>query len=133
MKKDTLSIRTNSRTDFIPITQQVQSVLSKWGVQEGVCMLYVPHTAAGVFINEGYDPDVMRDLEYSLNQQVPWSDPHYAHSEGNTASHVKSILVGNSQQALVENGTVQMGRWEEIFFAEFDGPRTRKIVVTFLE
>ncbi|MGI6454554.1 MAG: secondary thiamine-phosphate synthase enzyme YjbQ [bacterium] len=132
MKKETLMIRTSARTDFVKVSHQVQSALNALGVINGVCTLYVPHTTAGVFINEGYDPDVMRDVEYSLEQQIPW-DNRYAHSEGNAAAHIKAILTGNSQQVLVENGKLLLGQWEEIFFAEFDGPQTRKLIVTCME
>jgi len=132
MKKETIAIRTNARTEFLPITQVVQTALSKMGAGEGICTLYVPHTTAGVFINEGYDPDVMRDVETALEKAVPWRS-NYAHSEGNAAAHIKAILVGNSQQVLVENGHPAVGQWEEIFFAEFDGPRSRKLIVAFSE
>jgi secondary thiamine-phosphate synthase enzyme len=132
MKKDTISLQTNSRTDFIRISDMVQKVITKLGVQNGVCTLYVPHTTAGVFINEGYDPDVMRDMETSLDKVIPWRD-HYLHSEGNAAAHIKAVLVGNSQQLLVEGGQLLLGRWEEIFFAEFDGSRTRQIIVSVIE
>lgn len=132
MKKDTISIRTNSRTDFVAVTQHVQSSITKMGVRDGVCTLYVPHTTAAVFINEGYDPDVMRDVENALDKIVPWSD-HYAHMEGNAAAHIKSSLMGNSRQVLVENGRLLVGRWEEVFFAEFDGPRTRQLVIAVTE
>ncbi len=132
MKKDTISIRTNSRSDFVAVTQHVQSAITKMGVRNGVCTLYVPHTTAAVFINEGYDPDVMRDVEYALDKIVPWSD-RYAHMEGNAAAHIKSSLMGNSRQVLVENGRLLVGRWEEIFFAEFDGPRTRQLIIAVTE
>ncbi len=132
MKKGIISISTHSRTDFVSVTSKVQSAVDSVRIQEGICLLYVPHTTAAVFINEGYDPDVMRDLETSLERQVPWS-AGYAHSEGNAAAHIKSVLVGNSQQILIENGRLMLGRWEEIFFAEFDGPRSRKLIVACIE
>ncbi len=132
MKKETITIQSKSRTDFLSVTSQVQSAIEKMGIQNGLCTLYVPHTTAGVFVNEGYDPDVMRDLESSLEKQVPWS-AGYAHSEGNAAAHIKSVIVGNSQQLIVENGRLSLGRWEEIFFAEFDGPRSRRLSVVCVE
>lgn len=131
MNKEILTLRTASRTDFLPITKLVQSVLTRMVAQDGICILYVPHTTAGVFINEGYDPDVMRDVDMALEKMVPWR-AGYAHGEGNAAAHIKAILVGNSQQVLVENGRLVLGQWEEIFFAEFDGPRSRTIFVTYL-
>ncbi len=132
MKKETISIRTGSRTDFVTITRQVQEALTRMGAGDGVCTLYTPHTTAGIFINEGYDPDVMRDVEAALEKAIPWQ-AGYKHSEGNAAAHIKAILTGNSQQVLVEAGRLAMGRWEEIFFAEFDGPRSRNLVVAFIE
>lgn len=132
MKRKTLSIQTRRRDEFVAVSQAVQSALTELGASDGVCTLYVPHTTAGVFVNEGYDPDVMRDVEASLERQVPWR-AGYAHSEGNAASHIKAILTGNSQQVLVEGGRLLLGQWEEIFFAEFDGPRTRKLIVAMIE
>jgi secondary thiamine-phosphate synthase enzyme len=132
MKKETLTLRTQARSDFLPVSQIVQSALDNMGARDGVCTLYVPHTTAGVFINEGYDPDVMRDVEAALEKTVPWRGG-YAHGEGNAAAHIKAILVGNSQQVLVENGQLLLGRWEEIFFAEFDGPRSRNLIVSFID
>lgn len=131
MKKTTISISTNNRTHFAMITSSVQSALRELGARDGVCTLYVPHTTAGVFINEGYDPDVMSDVEMSLERQVPWK-AGYAHGEGNAAAHIKAIMTGNSQQVLVEDGRLMLGQWEEIFFAEFDGPRTRRLIVSFI-
>lgn len=132
MKRKTLSVQTHSRTQFAAVSQTVQKALSELGASDGVCTLYVPHTTAGLFINEGHDPDVMRDVEASLERQIPWR-AGYAHAEGNAAAHIKAILTGNSQQVLVEGGRLLLGQWEEIFFAEFDGPRTRKLIVSFIE
>ncbi len=131
MKTETIQVKTQSRTDFVAVTERVQTVVSSWGDYEGICTLYVPHTTAGIFINEGYDPAVMRDVEAALEKAVPWS-AGYAHSEGNAAAHIKSILVGNSQQVLVQNCRLLLGQWEEIFFADFDGPRTRKLIVSMI-
>ncbi len=131
MYKETITVKTRSRTEFVSVSNQVQAVISKWGVEDGICTLYVPHTTAGVFINEGYDPAVMRDVEAALERAVPWN-AGYAHGEGNAAAHIKSILVGNSQQILVEGGRLLLGQWEEIFFAEFDGARTRRLIVSFV-
>ncbi|MBZ0255745.1 secondary thiamine-phosphate synthase enzyme YjbQ [bacterium] len=132
MKRKTISVQTRSRSEFAAVSQAVQKALSELGANDGVCTLYVPHTTAGVFINEGYDPDVMRDVEASLDRQIPWR-AGYAHAEGNAAAHIKAILTGNSQQVLVEGGRLLLGQWEEIFFAEFDGPRTRKLIVSVIE
>lgn len=129
IQRKTLTIQTQSRTQFVPISQQVQQCVQSMKVLEGVCTLYVPHTTAGIFINEGYDPDVMRDVEMMLDKIVPWN-AGYRHAEGNAAAHIKAIMTGNNQQALVENGKLLLGRWEEIFFAEFDGPRTRTLWIS---
>ncbi|MEW6237867.1 MAG: secondary thiamine-phosphate synthase enzyme YjbQ [Candidatus Omnitrophota bacterium] len=132
MKKETLRVKTHSRTDFVPLAKQVQDVVTKMGVRDGVCTLYVPHTTAAVFVNEGYDSDVMRDVQYALDRIIPWSGG-YAHSEGNAAAHIKAAVIGNSRQVLIEGGRLLLGRWEEIFFAEFDGPRSRELIVSVLE
>lgn len=131
MKRETVSLQTHSRTDFVRISEIVQNVVGKMGVQQGICTLYVPHTTAGVFINEGFDPDVVRDMENTLDKLVPWRD-NYMHAEGNAAAHIKAVMVGNTQQVLIENGKLLLGRWEEIFFAEFDGSRTRQIHVSVI-
>lgn len=132
MKKEILTIKTSARTEFVPLFQKAQGVLSTWGARDGICTFYVPHTTAGIFINEGCDPDVAHDIQNTLDRLVPWQGG-YHHIEGNSAAHIKAALVGNSRQVLVENGRLQLGRWEEIFFAEFDGPRTRQLVMAFLE
>lgn len=132
MRKETLTLQTSSRTDFVAVSRPVQRVISNLGIQEGICTLYVPHTTAAIFINEGYDPDVMRDTEMELDKVIPWRDG-YAHAEGNAAAHIKAILIGNSRQVLIEQGKLLLGRWEEIFFAEFDGPRNRQLIVACME
>ncbi len=131
MKKEILTLKTSARTEFLPLFQKVQGILSGWGVKDGLCIFYVPHTTAGIFVNEGCDPDVIRDIQNTLDRLVPWQGG-YHHIEGNSAAHIKATLVGNSRQVLVENGRLQLGRWEEIFFAEFDGPRTRQLILTFI-
>jgi len=131
MNKEILTIKTSARTEFVPLFQKAQGVLSAWGVKEGICTFYVPHTTAGIFINEGCDPDVARDIQNTLDRLVPWRDG-YHHIEGNSAAHIKAALVGNSRLVLVEHGQLQLGRWEDIFFAEFDGPRTRQLIMAFL-
>ncbi len=132
MKKEILTLKTSARTEFLPLFQKVQGILSGWGVKDGLCVFYVPHTTAGIFVNEGCDPDVIRDIQNTLDRLVPWQGG-YHHIEGNSAAHIKATLVGNSRQVLVENGRLQLGRWEEIFFAEFDGPRTRQLILTFID
>ncbi len=129
MFQEKITIQTDSRTHFVPISRQVQDVIQSANMQSGVCTLYVPHTTAAVFINEGYDPDVMRDVEMMLDKVFPWN-ANYRHMEGNAAAHIKAIMTGNSQQVFVENQRLQLGRWEEIFFAEYDGPRSRNLWIS---
>jgi len=106
--------------------------VAKSGVRQGLCMVYVPHTTAGVTINESADPSVRADLLMVLNQMVPWK-ADYRHLEGNSPAHVKSSLVGTSQTVAIENGTLVLGTWQGIFFCEFDGPRQRSVHLRIME
>ncbi|MCX7916122.1 MAG: secondary thiamine-phosphate synthase enzyme YjbQ, partial [Verrucomicrobiae bacterium] len=115
--------------ELVDITRQVQEGVRQSGCREGVCVVYVPHTTAGITVQEHADPDVVRDLVYVLDRLVPWNDPKYRHTEGNTAAHVKSALVGHSAHLLVRDSRLQLGTWQGIFFCEFDGPRTRHVWV----
>ena len=124
-----LTVRTTQHAEFVEITEPVQRVVTESGVKEGVCTVFVPHTTAGVTINENADPDVVADMIYALDQAVPWKDARYQHGEGNTAAHVKSSMMGHSVHVLVRGGKLQLGTWQGIFFCEFDGPRTRKVWV----
>lgn len=123
-----LSVKTNQRVEFLKITKQVQGVVDEGGVSEGICVVYVPHTTAGVTINEGADPDVVRDMIMELNKIVPFED-NYAHAEGNSAAHIKASIVGSSATVLVRRGKLVLGTWQAIFFCEFDGPRSRRVQV----
>ncbi len=127
-----LDVYTEKRTHFIDITDEVNEVLEESGIQEGICYVYVPHTTAGVFINENADPDVKWDIENTLEKLVPWEN-NYQHVEGNAAAHIKSVLVGSSVSIPVSRGKLLLGTWQGIFFAEFDGPRTRKVIVKIIE
>jgi secondary thiamine-phosphate synthase enzyme len=127
----TLSVKTNAQTEMIDITRQVQEVITAEGFQNGICMLYVSHTTAGITINESADPSVQKDILMVLNQVVPW-EADYRHMEGNSPAHVKSSLMGASQLVAVENGRMVLGTWQGIFFCEFDGPRTRKLLVKII-
>ena len=123
-----LSIRTKSRTQLVDITREVASALAEVKAGSGACVVYVPHTTAGVTINENADPTVCSDMEGELDRLVPWDGP-YRHMEGNSAAHVKSTLVGSSVTVPVEGGQLVLGTWQGIYFCEFDGPRTRKVHV----
>lgn len=120
------TVRTVQTTQFIPIGREVQAAVEQLGIRDGVVLVYVPHTTAGVLINEGYDPAVMSDLGDALRRAVPDS-AGYRHAEGNSPAHVKSVLTGQQVMVPVENGRILLGRWQEIFFAEFDGPRSREV------
>jgi secondary thiamine-phosphate synthase enzyme len=130
-KIDTLEVRSGRRADAIDITERVQEVVRESGVQTGLCQVYVPHTTAGVFINENADPDALSDILATLEALVPWENG-YRHAEGNAAAHIKATLVGSSQSVPVRNGRLALGRWQGIYFADFDGPRERHFQVTVL-
>ena len=122
----TISVKTSAQTEMVDITSQVQSELSKSGIEEGRLTLYVPHTTAAITINEGADPAVKADILMVLNQMVPWK-ANYKHMEGNSPAHVKTSLVGSAETVLVSGGRLVLGTWQRIFFCEFDGPRNRKL------
>ncbi len=126
-----LSVKTTGRTEMIDITKEVQNAVRSSGVEDGLCMIYIPHTTAAVTINESADPNVAKDLLMVLNQIVPWDAP-YRHAEGNSPAHVKTTLVGSSELVSVQQGRLVLGTWQGIFFCEFDGPRSRKAHVRFL-
>jgi secondary thiamine-phosphate synthase enzyme len=123
-----LSVKTDRRTQLVDVTAQVQKVVAASGVARGVCYLYVPHTTAAITINECADPDVARDVEGALDRLIPKTGP-FRHGEGNSDAHVKAVLVGTSQMVLVEEGKLALGRWQGVFFCEFDGPRDRRLQV----
>lgn len=127
-KLESLRVRTDRRTQLVDVTNEVQLAVSKSGVQQGVCYVYVPHTTAGVTINEHADPDVASDVEEIMDRLVPHNGP-YRHVEGNSDSHAKTILTGTSQMIFVENGRLLLGRWQGVFFCEYDGPRERSMQV----
>jgi secondary thiamine-phosphate synthase enzyme len=124
----TLRVKTARRTQFVDITREVESVVRDAGVGSGVCYIYVPHTTAGVAINEHADPDVAHDVEAIFDRLIPHEGP-YRHTEGNTDSHMKAILTGSSQTVLIANGGLALGTWQGIFLCEFDGPRHRTVFV----
>ncbi len=123
-----LNIKTSLKTEFVDITAKVQEALAATGLTEGLCMLYVPHTTAAITINESADPSVKSDILMVLNRMVPW-EAEYRHGEGNSPAHIKSTLVGASELIAVEKGRLVLGTWQGVFFCEFDGPRTRRVLV----
>jgi secondary thiamine-phosphate synthase enzyme len=125
---ETLNLRTSSRTEFVEITAKVREAVARSGVADGLCLVHVPHTTAAVTINENADPAVVRDMLKELNKIVPFDDD-YEHSEGNSAAHVKSSMVGCSLTVPIADGRPMLGTWQAIYFCEFDGPRPRKVLV----
>jgi secondary thiamine-phosphate synthase enzyme len=125
-----MDIKTTARTEMINITRDIERMLSDSNIQNGLCHIFVPHTTAGITINEGSDPSVAEDIVSALNKLIPW-EGGYRHLEGNSAAHIKTSLVGSSDIVAVEEGRLQLGTWQAVFFCEFDGPRTRKVQVRF--
>jgi secondary thiamine-phosphate synthase enzyme len=123
---ETLRVKTDRRTQLVDVTREVERAVAASGVTSGVCHVYVPHTTAAVMINEHVDPDVATDLEGVFDRLVPHKGP-YRHSEGNSDSHAKAVMVGASQLIFVEAGKLALGTWQGVFFCEFDGPRERKM------
>lgn len=121
-----LTIETDRRVEMLDITAQVAAAIHDCGVGAGLVTLFVPHTTAAVTINENADPDVQRDMLMELSKLVPFEDG-YRHLEGNSAAHLKSSLIGASETIIIDNGTLQLGTWQGIYFCEFDGPRRRQI------
>jgi secondary thiamine-phosphate synthase enzyme len=126
------SVKTRQRTEFVDITRDVQACVAKAGVQSGLCWVFVPHTTAGVTINENADPDVCRDITRHLAELVPQRSG-FAHAEGNSDAHIKASMMGFSQALIVENGRLHLGTWQGVYFCEFDGPRTRKVHVKTIQ
>jgi secondary thiamine-phosphate synthase enzyme len=122
----TICVKTSRHTELKDVTAEIEAAVHDSGCSEGVCHLYVPHTTAGILVNEGDDPAVARDIEAALDRLIPHA-ANYTHAEGNADSHIKTALVGSSQTIFIENGRLALGRWQSIFFAEFDGPRTRDL------
>jgi secondary thiamine-phosphate synthase enzyme len=121
-----ITLQTEARTDFVDLTAMVQATVSDLGMQEGSVVVFNPHTTAAVTINEGADPDVVRDMTAALDRMVPWRDG-YHHAEGNAAAHIKASLFGSSVTVIVSGGQLKLGTWQKIWFCDFDGPRRRRI------
>ena len=123
-----IEIQTRNKVDLIDITDRIQDAIREKQISEGVCFVYCPHTTAGIVLNENWDADVEKDLAMVLNNIVP-DDLPYRHGEGNSPAHIKSVLVGSDHFIFVQNGQLQMGQWQGVFLAEFDGPRHRTVWV----
>ena len=127
-----LTIRTRSKSELMDITPLVKDVVDKSKIENGVCYIFVPHTTAGITINENADPSVREDILMELDKLVPWQG-NYTHMEGNAAAHIKASLVGSSETIPIEKGKLALGTWQGVFFAEFDGPRRREVWVTIMK
>jgi secondary thiamine-phosphate synthase enzyme len=128
----TLNVSTDARTQLIPITETVQKALTESGISNGICTVYCPHTTAAITINENTDPDVARDILHAVDKLIPFDDPSYRHSDGNSAAHLKACFFGASEQISIVSGRLALGVWQGIYFCEFDGPRSRKIHVQLI-
>ncbi len=125
-----IQVNTNQQVEFVKITSQIQSLIDENNIKEEICHIFVPHTTSGITINEGADPDVVSDMTQELNKIVPFKD-NYRHLEGNSAAHIKASMMGSSVSVLIQNGKLQLGTWQAIFFCEFDGPRSRRVWIKF--
>jgi len=124
-----LEVRTDSRDQMIELTAQVRAQVARSAIRSGLVVVYVPHTTAGITINENADPDVVHDFLRQLDVMVPWKQPFYRHGEGNSASHVKASMMGSSVTVIIEEGRLVLGTWQGIWLCEFDGPRVRQVCV----
>jgi secondary thiamine-phosphate synthase enzyme len=122
------TVRTNAKAEMIDITDRIRILLKESRIKGGICHVFVPHTTAAVTINENADPDVPRDILMELEKIVPLND-HYRHGEGNSAAHIKASILGASETVFIEDGDLVLGTWQSIFFCEFDGPRSRRVIV----
>ncbi|MCL5038068.1 MAG: secondary thiamine-phosphate synthase enzyme YjbQ [Chloroflexi bacterium] len=125
------TVDTTARCQLVKITHDVQSAVTGAGLKDGLCIVFVPHTTAGITINENADPDVVFDIRSAFEKICPW-DAGYRHGEGNAAAHVKASMTGSSVSIIVEDGRLRLGTWQGIFFCEFDGPRSRRVWVKTL-
>jgi secondary thiamine-phosphate synthase enzyme len=125
-----INVKSKTRTEFIDITEKIQEAVKEAGINNGSCNLFIPHTTAGITVNEGADPSVQRDILTYLNKLIPF-DGDYHHREGNSSAHIKASVIGVSAHVFVEEGKLALGTWQSIFFCEFDGPRHRRVAVKF--
>jgi secondary thiamine-phosphate synthase enzyme len=129
---DSFDIQTGQRTEFVEVTELVRQAVGRRGIKQGICIVYCPHTTAAITINENADPDVVHDMLSWLNRAIPQHQLDFRHDEGNSDAHIKSSLVGSSVTVLVDQGDLVLGRWQGVYFCEFDGPRTRSVKVQCL-
>ena len=129
--KKQINISTGKKTEFYEITNDLRAILTESGIQEGIATIFIPHTTGGIIINENADLDVLNDLEIGFNTAFP-DNPKFKHMEGNTTSHLKAISTGSSETVFINNGRLNLGAWQGVFFAEFDGPRNRKILIQII-
>ncbi len=122
-------VRTGRRTEFVEITADVRKAVKESGVRSGLCVVYCPHTTAGLTVQENADPDVVRDILFWLNTNIPKDLSGFRHAEGNSDAHIKSSLIGSSVTLLIENTDLVLGTWQGVYFCEFDGPRSRTVMV----
>ena len=129
---EVISVESKKQTEFIDITREIERAVREKGISEGICYLFVPHTTAGITINENADPNVVRDIQKELGKVIPMDD-QYLHMEGNSAAHIKASILGFSEIILVKDKKLMLGTWQGIYFCEFDGPRRRKVFVKIVE
>ncbi len=127
-----IEVRTSTRTGLVPITDGVRNAIRDSGVANGICTVFVPHTTAAVTINENADPTVPRDILHVIDRIIPFDETGYGHAEGNSAAHIKASLFGSSESIPIQDGRLVLGTWQGIYFCEFDGPRTRKVLIKIL-
>jgi secondary thiamine-phosphate synthase enzyme len=128
---ETLQVQTHSREEMVDVTRAIRHLINENEWSDGALLLYCPHTTGAITVNEGADPDVVRDITVNMNKLVPYRGD-YHHAEGNSDAHIKSSMFGCDQMVIVEGGDLMLGTWQKIYFCEFDGPRTRKLWVRFL-
>jgi len=132
MDMEEITVKTSRKVEMIDITQEVNRRIKKTGTNEGICMIYCPHTTAGITINENADPNVVKDILDGLDRLIP-DDRPYLHAEGNSPAHIKSSIVGCSKTIIIEGGRLSLGTWQSVFFCEFDGPRNRSVWIKIIE
>ncbi|MEA2711441.1 MAG: hypothetical protein QOF78_4042 [Phycisphaerales bacterium] len=126
-------VKTKQRSEIVDVTDAIRRLVQQHHIRDGMAIVYVPHTTAAITINENYDPDVKHDILKKLESLIPKTETYYQHDEGNSDSHVKTSLVGNSTTVLIENGDLVLGRWQGVYFCEFDGPREREMYVKLVD